>query len=712
MVSSNVFFERATIESFRGFCEKIELDLNAPVVVFAGPNGTGKTSVFDALQWVLLGSLDRLEKLRTRRTVEHVVSVYRDGGEAAVEIDMVIGGAQVSLRRTGDHNGSVVEVVGTEQGSLSGDRAESWIARTLCPSEPSALHAALVTCGLLQQDVIRSVLESAPEERYSQISTLLGLSELENFERAASEAVKASASDRKNAEIAEEGARRTAEQAAAILEAAEKRFSHLASIEVATTSLREAIARVPAALVVRVPDALSAEDAVARAQVARSLRRRIDELQISMAELDQQRQRLDPEPTNGQVDDLEAVLSDLEEKHAAAETQLLAAEDLLTATHTASQQIARLAAAAIPLLSNECPVCGQAIDAGEVESHLAERASESPILITQMRAAETARKDLDMCASDVRAARDELESARGLLQAWANLRDSERRLEDDISELTAAGDDGLALQELTGTVVREFGKPLVSALDGLAALFEHYGDAARSPEASREVNHARSQLSRAQAEYETCQASTSRLRSVASDLKKLAETSTLARVDITTARFTDIEPLVADIYRRLDPHPAFKRIGFRHDTYYRKGRSFPVVTDIAEEIEADPLIVFSTSQANIAALSCFLAMSIGAGERALPFVLLDDPLQSMDDINVLGFADLCRFLKSRRQLIISTHDRRFANLLRRKLAPRAEQDRTILHTFKSWDRSGPSIETEFLDFTERDAALHLGGSAA
>ena len=94
-------------------------------------------------------------------------------------------------------------------------------------------------------------------------------------------------------------------------------------------------------------------------------------------------------------------------------------------------------------------------------------------------------------------------------------------------------------------------------------------------------------------------------------------------------------------------------IGFEHNMYYGKGTSSPVVRDIEAGVEADPLIVFSASQANIAALSYFLAMSLGAGERALPFVLLDDPLHSMDDVNVLGFADLCRFLRADRQLVLS-----------------------------------------------------------
>jgi hypothetical protein len=64
----------------------------------------------------------------------------------------------------------------------------------------------------------------------------------------------------------------------------------------------------------------------------------------------------------------------------------------------------------------------------------------------------------------------------------------------------------------------------------------------------------------------------------------------------------------------------------------------------------------------------------------------------MDDVNVLGFADLCRHVRRERQLFVSTHERRFALLLERKLAPRDPADRTIALEFVGWDRSGPALK--------------------
>ena len=80
---------------------------------------------------------------------------------------------------------------------------------------------------------------------------------------------------------------------------------------------------------------------------------------------------------------------------------------------------------------------------------------------------------------------------------------------------------------------------------------------------------------------------------------------------------------------------------------------------------------------NVLAVSVFLALNLGLPKLPLDAVMLDDPLQSLDDLNLLGMVDLLKRLRRRRQLILSTHDRRFASLLERKLRPVFDAERTI-----------------------------------
>ena len=84
---------------------------------------------------------------------------------------------------------------------------------------------------------------------------------------------------------------------------------------------------------------------------------------------------------------------------------------------------------------------------------------------------------------------------------------------------------------------------------------------------------------------------------------------------------------------------------------------------------------------------------------------MDDPLQSMDDVNVLGFSDLCRFLRKEKQIIVSSHEARLTNLLRRKLSPRNEPLHTVVIDFVSWNRSGPHINVEMIGPSQEMAVL-------
>ena len=67
-------------------------------------------------------------------------------------------------------------------------------------------------------------------------------------------------------------------------------------------------------------------------------------------------------------------------------------------------------------------------------------------------------------------------------------------------------------------------------------------------------------------------------------------------------------PLIADLYSRLDPHPAFKDLDVLHDVYRKRGTMTTVARDLAMGVSGDPNLIFSSSQANIAALSYFLAL--------------------------------------------------------------------------------------------------------
>ena len=614
---------------------------------------------------------------------------------------------RIIVHRRGDRNGSSAEISLPTDETLFGDTAEDWLRETMMPYQADALATTMTTSGLLQQDVMRSILEAKPAERYAHISAVLGLEALETFEEHVLATAKDAAERRKRAEAGVEEANQSVDRANSRLETLEQRAVGRASVELARAAIQTILTSQPQGLEIDFPKELNRENSSTLIQTSRLLRQQIAESRELAQDLRSRRMALAVEPTKQLLEALERAVHEAGVNQLNVEEAVQRASERLSTAEDASQQVVRLAAAAIPLLSEVCPVCRQSINPDAVETHLRELADDTSNLMELRQAEVDARGELAPAQDEERDAMANLGSAKSVGESWDLLRESEATLADRLRELSTMGVGPFSLRALADSELDDRASSLVHFLDRFAAALERYVDALSDTLTSGHIERSRSELKTCQLTFDDRSKRLKETALRAARLKQLADASTQARVEVTANRFAAIEPLVGDIYSRLDPHPSFKLIGFEHSIYYGKGSSTPVVSDVAAGIKADPLIVFSASQANIAALSYFLAMSLGAGKRGLPFVLLDDPLQSMDDVNVLGFADLCRFVRSQRQLIVSTHDRRFANLLHRKLAPRQEEDRTLIHRFKSWDRGGPQVETELLQYRQRDAQLRL-----
>ena len=133
--------------------------------------------------------------------------------------------------------------------------------------------------------------------------------------------------------------------------------------------------------------------------------------------------------------------------------------------------------------------------------------------------------------------------------------------------------------------------------------------------------------------------------------------------------FTD---LINAIYSKIDPHPSFKTVQFIADFESSDKPGLSIVLQGEKGDIISPMLYFSAAQLNILSLSVFLANALHATDKfgtPLDVILIDDPIQSMDSINVLATIDLFRNVSERfnKQIIISTHDENFFGLLKRKI---------------------------------------------
>lgn len=130
--------------------------------------------------------------------------------------------------------------------------------------------------------------------------------------------------------------------------------------------------------------------------------------------------------------------------------------------------------------------------------------------------------------------------------------------------------------------------------------------------------------------------------------------------------------LINKLYNTIDPHPDYKEIRFVCDFKLKDPRLKILVSNVDEGKEKIvPNLYFSTAQMNILSFCIFLAKALFAKDdqgRDMDCIFIDDPIQALDDINILSIIDLLRNVafSMNKQIVLTTHDRNFFELLQKK----------------------------------------------
>jgi exonuclease SbcC len=161
--------------------------------------------------------------------------------------------------------------------------------------------------------------------------------------------------------------------------------------------------------------------------------------------------------------------------------------------------------------------------------------------------------------------------------------------------------------------------------------------------------------------------------------KMIAHTADKVRSDIVKSVFNNsLNAVWRDLFVRLAPSeqfiPTFKlptgaggKVEAVLETLHRSGKS-----------SGPPGAMLSQGNLNTAALTLFLALHLSVPSR-MPWLVLDDPVQSMDDVHIAQFAALLRTLSKGmgRQLVVAVHERALFDYLTLELSPAFPGDSLI-----------------------------------
>jgi DNA repair protein SbcC/Rad50 len=160
-----------------------------------------------------------------------------------------------------------------------------------------------------------------------------------------------------------------------------------------------------------------------------------------------------------------------------------------------------------------------------------------------------------------------------------------------------------------------------------------------------------------------------------------------------------------DLFVRLAPSeqfvPTFKlptrdggKVEAVLETLHRSGRS-----------SGSPGAMLSQGNLNTAALTLFLALHLSVPPR-MSWLVLDDPVQSMDDVHIAQFAALLRTLSKgmSRQLIIAVHERALFDYLTLELSPAFPGD-SLIAVEMTRNFSGDAVATPRAFSYQQDRAI-------
>jgi len=118
--------------------------------------------------------------------------------------------------------------------------------------------------------------------------------------------------------------------------------------------------------------------------------------------------------------------------------------------------------------------------------------------------------------------------------------------------------------------------------------------------------------------------------------------------------------------------------------------------------------VFSQGELNSCAIAFFLALAT-SHPGGLKFLMLDDPVQNMDEIHIEEFGNVLKFLKDELgwQLLVSLHDESVFQFSKRQLHPTRVGQSLVAYRFEEIDAGSRIIQQSIASFDPKAFVAHV-----
>ena len=632
------------VSGFRGFREKVRINFGTGFTVISGRNGVGKSTVCDAIEFVLLGSVN---KFKFEKAAGESMSDYIWWrGEGTPEAHYVTVGF------TGD-NGERFSVTRTRETGSDKEREE--IEDALCsgPRPDDVLRQMCKTTIIRDEWIADLSIDLSEIERFEFVRSALGPTEgSELAERAKAVLTSAQVIHSRNTKEYEAAHARLADTLAQLSEArdAVSRVGDIAAaIELVTAEVRESssdiishLATGRAELASRRVKLSQANEAVRNARETAALREA-----FHTPESQQRREAVRLALANAAKNKAEA-----ERLIDEANTRLVREErvDALATSLAALVETGER----LGLHEGNCPLCGAMRSPEEFESGILLAQERIKSLSSGVASARhslaTARKNAERPFSDYASAEQE----------WTLLEREESHLvakeESNIAQVVQAGLSSNSAQD-PDALDLELATERDRLIELERALLTLEASQVVSTTATLEdrVGTLRNEVEVAADAMEQSQAAISSSRAIDHALKRVS-------AEIIDERLAQISPLLNELYQRLRPHAEWRAIDYRLRGDVRKFLSLRVGDGL------NPQFVLSSGQRRAVGLAFLLSVHFARSWTSWRTLVLDDPVQHIDDFRALHFVEILAAASlDGRQIVCTIEDSALADLLCRRL---------------------------------------------
>jgi chromosome segregation protein len=635
---------------FRGFRDVARITFGRGFTVITGRNGVGKSTVCDAVEFAITGSID---KYSVEKAAKESLSDYLWWrGEGVPEAHYVIASFV-------DEDGKSFTITRTREAGC--DRSPEDIEAALCggPVPDDALKQLTRTSIIRDEWIAALSLDLTETERFDLVRAALGAMEGSEAGSRAKEVVAAAEANHTKDETAYETAR--ARLADRLTQQSELQTALTRSGDI-SSALQVVAAAAPGA-----PPELTAQLSAARAILANGrarLGRASDAVQLGRDMAAAQDVYNNPDAVAARAA-AAAAYETAQRDNEAAQKAVSDAEQRLAREEEMNAVAASLAllvehGESLDLHDDHCPLCAAHRTSEEFAAGLA-----------------IARKRVASLSSGVQAARDDLASAK------ANARERGLTLQKAAATVQAHADDlrSLRAQEAAHVEFYDLWKldyAYIQDPEGLELAVASERDRLIDLERAMLVVEASQAVSRMSSVESTIAVLRDEIEKLARAVGQSQSAVTAAReiersvrrvsAEIIDERLAQISPLLNELYQRLRPHADWRTIDYSIRGDVRRFLSLKVGDGL------NPQFVFSSGQRRAAGLAFLLSVHLARAWTPLRSLLLDDPVQHIDDFRALHLVEVLAALRfDGRQIICAVEDPDLADLLSRRLISTATQ---------------------------------------